>query len=566
MGNERRTTGCRPGRVSPTALVYLGLALLALAVSAALPTAAHAVLNCNAQANISFPAVAGQGPAFGLPNDVYILQANIGTGSIGGGSLNTQSISRIRYNLDCVNTTSCTDEGAVAEYEGDLNISNITNCLDATGSPIDAITTNVGNSPGSALNEVIFTFKKSGVATPVSLGANVAPGSGCSFRFKVKVLTRSGNNGDTTPNRIEERLFYAAGDAVCDNSLSANLSQSAGINLCPDCNDNNACTTDSCTQSTGQCVNTPITCNDSNACTTDTCNPATGCVFTPITCNDNNICTDDTCNPATGCVFTFDPTNDPSCAPPVGCPAPNPLFGLGQAANFSVLELNGGSLRIGTGSTKISGNVGVGDNSTGSSLIKATIDGFLKVDCDVPSISIGGDLTVTCGKLVGPSCVQLDTPVNDALAASTTLGALAADQTFTNITTPTTISATKDGLNVIKVTGSINLSGDKDLTFDRAGHNNVAFVVNILGTLICFPCQVVINAPLTFSDVLFNVLGAGSGVIVKSPSTFFQGTILAPLRACTMDKGKLTGGHLCGGNILIHSGGQICPGFDFVCP
>jgi len=45
-------------------------------------------------------------------------------------------------------------------------------------------------------------------------------------------------------------------------------------------------------------------CNDNNACTTDTCNPATGCVFTPITCNDNNVCTTDTCDPATGCVFT----------------------------------------------------------------------------------------------------------------------------------------------------------------------------------------------------------------------------------------------------------------------
>ena len=61
------------------------------------------------------------------------------------------------------------------------------------------------------------------------------------------------------------------------------------------CNDNNACTTDSCVPGTG-CVYTPISCYDGNACTTDTCNPATGCQYIAITCPAGQ-----TCNPATGC-------------------------------------------------------------------------------------------------------------------------------------------------------------------------------------------------------------------------------------------------------------------------
>ncbi len=95
----------------------------------------------------------------------------------------------------------------------------------------------------------------------------------------------------------------------------------------PPCNDNNACTNDSCDPATG-CVFTPIPpCNDNNACTNDSCDPATGCVFTPILpCNDNNACTNDSCDPATGCVFTPIPpcndsnacTND-SCNPATGC-------------------------------------------------------------------------------------------------------------------------------------------------------------------------------------------------------------------------------------------------------
>ena len=50
---------------------------------------------------------------------------------------------------------------------------------------------------------------------------------------------------------------------------------------------------------------TPLNCNDGNACTTDSCNASSGCVHTPISgctacttasqCNDGNPCTTDTC-------------------------------------------------------------------------------------------------------------------------------------------------------------------------------------------------------------------------------------------------------------------------------
>ncbi len=79
-----------------------------------------------------------------------------------------------------------------------------------------------------------------------------------------------------------------------------------------DCDDGNACTTDSC--SNNSCVNTPIVCNDNNACTTDSCDPVTGCVFTPVVCNDNNPCTTDSCDSGTGCVFTPLPNQPPSAS------------------------------------------------------------------------------------------------------------------------------------------------------------------------------------------------------------------------------------------------------------
>jgi cysteine-rich repeat protein len=92
------------------------------------------------------------------------------------------------------------------------------------------------------------------------------------------------------------------GTETCDGSTG--MCTNPGMAL--DCNDHDACTTDSCDNVTG-CKNVAITCNDHDACTTDSCDKATGCVFTAISCDDGNACTQDSCNPATGCVFTGTP-------------------------------------------------------------------------------------------------------------------------------------------------------------------------------------------------------------------------------------------------------------------
>src|SRR6185503_9850473 len=118
----------------------------------------------------------------------------------------------------------------------------------------------------------------------------------------------------------------------------------SGCGFTPDptniCSDNNVCNGAETCSATGVCqAGTPLTCNDTNPCTDDTCNPASGCAFTPdptnicsdnnacngaeicsiegvclpgtaLSCNDSNPCTDDTCNPASGCVYTPDPGNN----------------------------------------------------------------------------------------------------------------------------------------------------------------------------------------------------------------------------------------------------------------
>lgn len=53
------------------------------------------------------------------------------------------------------------------------------------------------------------------------------------------------------------------------------------------CNDQNACTADSCDKATGQCRFEKKVCNDNDKCTVDSCDLFTGqCKFEPIKCDD----------------------------------------------------------------------------------------------------------------------------------------------------------------------------------------------------------------------------------------------------------------------------------------
>jgi len=94
-----------------------------------------------------------------------------------------------------------------------------------------------------------------------------------------------------------------------------------GCDVDADCNDNNACTDDSCNSCTHVCVHATHLCN-TNDCTTATCNPDTGCVYTAIPdcacttnadCNDQNPCTNDLCGiiaPATTGICTHSSVNN----------------------------------------------------------------------------------------------------------------------------------------------------------------------------------------------------------------------------------------------------------------
>lgn len=73
----------------------------------------------------------------------------------------------------------------------------------------------------------------------------------------------------------------------------------------PNCNDNNVCTTDTCDPTLG-CIFTDnlLPCDDGSACTLqDFCLQGTCRAGRNRDCNDNNACTNDSCNAVTGCVY-----------------------------------------------------------------------------------------------------------------------------------------------------------------------------------------------------------------------------------------------------------------------
>ena len=66
------------------------------------------------------------------------------------------------------------------------------------------------------------------------------------------------------------------------------------------CDDNDACTIDSCDPVLG-CQHAAINCDDSDACTIDACDSVLGCQYEEVNCDDGDDNTIDTCDSVLGC-------------------------------------------------------------------------------------------------------------------------------------------------------------------------------------------------------------------------------------------------------------------------
>jgi hypothetical protein len=124
-------------------------------------------------------------------------------------------------------------------------------------------------------------------------------------------LLFAGTSSSTVANRIANVLDADWGVGPLAMAGATPSGCGGGCSVDADCNDGNACTTDTC--SGGSCSNTPINCDDGNACTADSCSGGS-CSNDAISCDDGDVCTIDSCSSASGCSNVDDPT----CVNPCG--------------------------------------------------------------------------------------------------------------------------------------------------------------------------------------------------------------------------------------------------------
>lgn len=130
---------------------------------------------------------------------------------------------------------------------------------------------------------------------------------GCQYAFNLNVC----DDGDacTLGDQCADGGCQAGAPANCDdNNLCTEDScsnETGCINLptADPCDDGNACTSnDVCDQ--GVCTSGPdLDCDDENACTNDGCNANSGCFHIQIQCDDGNDCTLDDCHSESGCTY-----------------------------------------------------------------------------------------------------------------------------------------------------------------------------------------------------------------------------------------------------------------------
>jgi len=162
------------------------------------------------------------------------------------------------------------------------------------------------------------------------------PTSGCS--------SKSNASSCVAPNACQVASCSSASGCVNTAKDCAAQYKAAGVTV-------NACNVASCDTSSG-CKITKITCNDNNACTTDTCNPddydGDPCVYTTSSCDDGNECTQDSCKTASGCshvTLTCDDSNDCTndyCDTSSGCYHTNVTCNGGNACTSTVCNARGG--------------------------------------------------------------------------------------------------------------------------------------------------------------------------------------------------------------------------------
>jgi sugar lactone lactonase YvrE len=203
---------------------------------------------------------------------------------------------------------------------------------------------------------------------------------------------------------------------------------------------------------------------------------------------------------------------------------------LGAASNYTVFALtgpkSGGKQTANFSSGTDYGNVAVAAGATLQLQAPSTINGNLYV---ASGASVSGP-----GKVNGTRYTNqnLSAARSDALSASAQAAALASNVTFTNVTANQTVNGIS-GVNVVKITGSINLN-NASLTLN--GPSDAYFVVNVAGSITLGGSGgIVVGGGMPGSHLLINMTGSGSNLLNTHIGNVIQGTLLGPNAGGTLE-------------------------------
>lgn len=199
-----------------------------------------------------------------------------------------------------------------------LNITNVTNSTIGFHRMLQAwsdtaLYTTFGSSPWNATNGIQTDNVEAATTADASrtftaLGLQTVD---VTARLQAWSANPASNHGWVVNETVDDSTVFDSSESATASArpkLTVTYTAAPPCQTNGDCNDNDACTTDTC--NSGTCVHTPVSCNDNDACTTDTCDSLLGCQHSATNCDDGNPCTVDACNPLTGCEHTL-----------VSCPA-----------------------------------------------------------------------------------------------------------------------------------------------------------------------------------------------------------------------------------------------------
>jgi len=218
---------------------------------------------------------------------------------------------------------------------------------------------------------------------------------------------------------------------------------------------------------------------------------------------------------------------------------------IAPGTNFAAIGLEGSNFQIDGGALWLSGNLGVGINgqfqlSGGTTLnSKLYADQSAQVSIDSSSHLRGGT--------VKKSMSSLETA---AMELSAWAASLSPTQTFSEITSPTTITG-NGGQNVINVTGKFHLSGGSNLTIQ--GDQSDTFIINAPGGLQLDHGSNIILSGVAPGRVLFNLPAGSSGQVQASGLARTSGIFLTPYLPIQIDGGVHNSEFISGGTLSFQS-------------